>query len=186
MKGDDGSYSKISTFGVLHKNTVSYPLQKKFSREWRSRHCNGSERVDDEVRGVNGWNGPQLLEQFLNLSRGNREEGSNILNLCSENYGENLVRIARELFKKSVQRGEYSLESVPTAGSLRVAFKNDPSRLVPTCRRGLEQGLCWSLQIRPGTRKLILESQEELELQELLVTYQTVDPRTATLLNSGR
>ena len=186
IKGDDGTYSKISTFGVLHKNTISYALQRKFSREWRLRHCNGSERVDDEVRGRNGWDQAPALEQFLNLTRGNREEGSNILNLCSENYGENLVRIARELFKKSVQRGEYNLERVPTAGSLRVVFKNDPSRQVPTCQRGVEQGLCWSLQIRPGTRKLILESQEELELQELSVTYKTLDPRTATQLNSGR
>ncbi len=186
IKGDDGTYNKISTFGVLHKNTVSYALQNKFSREWRLRHCNGSERVDDEVRGKNGWDQPPSLEQFLNLTRGDRDEGSNILNLCSENYGENLVRIARELFKKSVQRGEYNLERVPTAGSLRVVFKDDLSRVVPTCRRGVEQGLCWSLQIRPGTRKLILESQEELELQELLVTYQTLDPRTATQLNSGR
>ncbi len=185
LKGDDGSFTKISTFGVLHKNTVSFDLQNRFSSEWARRHCTPNNRVDDDVLNNNGFNQPQMLENFLRMTGGNRPDGSNILNICSNNYGQNLIQIAKDLFKKSVQRGEYNLERVP-AQSLRVVFKDDPSRVVPTCQRGQTQGLCWQLQIKPGVRKLILLSQDDLGTQELLVSYKAIDPRTANTLNSGR
>lgn len=183
LKGDDGSFSKISTFGVLHKNTVSYGLQRQNAKEWKRRHCTANNRVDDDVRNVDGFTTPQLLEQFLRMTGGNRAEGSNILNICSNNYGQNLVQIAKDLFKKSVQRGEYDLDRVP-AQNLKVVFRNNPTKVVPTCQNGQSEELCWQLQISPGVRKLILLSQDDLGTQELLVTYQAIDPRSANTLNS--
>lgn len=195
LKGDDGSYSKISTYGVLHKNTVSYDLQRKHSRQWSRRHCTTNNRVDDDVRGINGFDKPQMLEEFLRLTGGKRSEGSNILNICSNNYGENLVQVAKDLFKDSLQRGEYDLEMVP-AQNIEVVFKNQPERKVPTCQseqatsrqKNIKQtsGLCWQVLIKPGIRKLILMSQDELEKQELLVRYKAIDPRTANSLNSQK
>ncbi len=185
LKGDDGSFTKISTFGVLHKNTVSYDLQQKNSTEWSRRHCTANNRVDDDVLNVNGFNEPQMLEQFLRMTGGNRTEGSNILNICSNNYGQNLIKIAKDLFKKSVQRGEYDLQMVPSQ-NFKVVFKDDPTKTVPTCQRGQTEGLCWQLQIKPGVRKIILLSQDDLGTQELLVTYKAIDPRTANTLNSTR
>jgi hypothetical protein len=185
LKGDDGSFSKISTYGVLHKNTVSYALQKSQSKEWSRRHCTANNRVDDDVVNNNGFKTPHNLESFLKLTGGQRTVGSNILNICSSNYGANLVQIAKDLFKKSVQRGEYDLNMIP-AGTVDVFYKNDPTKKVSVCQSGNENQLCWQILVKAGQRKLILLSQDDLGVQELVIKYQAIDPTTANTLNSGR
>ncbi len=184
LKGGQSSRDKISTYGVLHKNSVSFDLQNRFSSQWSRRNC-GDGRVDDDIRGREGYDRPQKLESFLRMTSGRASQGSNILNICSGTYGEDLPQIAKDLFDKSVQRGEYNLEHIPM-GEIRVYFADNPERSVPVCGANQGEALCWNILIQPGVRKLILINQGELGTRNLVVEYQSVDPRTANRLNSNR
>ncbi len=198
LKGDDRSYEKISTYGVLHRNSVSRDLQTRFGGDndpdnpWslNKRHCvSGNPKVDDDVRNQLSQPEPQELEKFLNITRGNREAGTNILNICDgtndNTYGRKLARVAKDLFTRSVSRGEYRLQRFP-AGRVEVVYKSDPERNVPFCQSERSQELCWTLEIRPGAQNIVFVNQGLLGTQELLVRYQSIDPLRANEYNSRR
>ncbi len=184
LKGGQSSIDKISTYGVLHKNSVSFDLQNQFSSQWQNRNC-GSGRMDDDVRDRRGYERPQNLESFLRMTSGRAAPGSNILNICGGSYGEDLPQIAKDLFEKSVQRGEYNLNHIPM-GQIEVYFADNPERKVPVCRSGNSESLCWNILIQPGVRKIVLFNQGELGTRDLVVSYQSIDPLTANRLNSNR
>ncbi len=198
LKGDDRAYERISTYGVLHRNSVSRDLQTRFGGDndpenpWSlsKRHCvSGNPKVDDDVRGQLSQSEPQELEKFLNLTRGTREAGTNILNICDgtddNTYGRKLARVAKDLFTRSVSRGEYRLQRFP-AGRVEVVYKSQPDRKVPFCQSEQSQELCWSLEIKPGEQNIIFVNQGLLGTQELLVRYESIDPLRANEYNTRR
>lgn len=183
LKGDTNSYEKISTYGVLHKNTVSFGLQKSDSRKWATRHCTSD--VDNAVRGIEGFDQAQALESFLNITRGPKKAvGANILNICSASYGEDLAAIAKDLFKKSVSLGKYEFEKFPS-GDITVVYKNDPSKHVPVCGDSASEELCWKVEIKPppNVSRLFLYNRADLGTQELIVNYKGIDLDSCTTLN---
>ena len=183
LKGDDGKQNMFSTYAALHYNGVSDYLRKHFPREWRTRSCSGG-KVDEDISTEEKRikKTPNMLEDFLRKTSKGRE-GSNILNLCNKNFGKNFIDIAKQLFKNSVQRGEYTLEGFPR-GKVDVYYENQPKRKVPSCESGKSKGLCFQLLLRQGVRKIILLSQDELEDKTLVVKYESIDPTSATQLNS--
>jgi|GEM_PF-2678498 len=229
LKKDD-NFDRISTYGVLHKNTVSKGLQRSYPKEWSRRHCtvkNGAEArwkslgcdnpavdnddalhakcellvdTDNDVRGIKSYENPQELEKFLNLTRGNKIPGANILNLCSggdgtsdsanNSYGKNLAKIASELFVKSVGVGTYSLDAIPV-GDIKVYFAGEKQEQILGCPKAKEGELCWVTQFNSGSLKVILRNQHKLTegenvSRDLIIDYKGIDPKSATVENSKR
>lgn len=184
LKGDNNSYEKITTYGVLHMNTVSAGLQKKDPRKWSVRHCVAGNKVDDAVKDKSSFPEPQMIEEFLNLTRGKKEIGQNILNICSSDYGAALASIAKDLFKKSVSLGKYELDMFPT-GAITVSYKNNPAKKVPVCGTTGAEDLCFKTNIKlpPEKSRILLYNRAELMNEVLEVSYQGINLESCTALN---
>lgn len=196
LKNDDGTFSKISTYGVVHMNSVSSKVQKDFGpgqsqneKRWVTRHCNANNNVDLDIRDRNSFPTAQKLEEFLNLTRGAKVQGENIFNLCDgtedSTFGVKLARIAEDLFKNSVSKGTYNLEQPPMDGIDEVFFKNNSSRKVSSCGRAQKGELCWSLIKEQGIQKVILQNQSELGDAEIVVRYRVLDPKSINNINTN-
>ncbi len=191
LKGDDSSYSKISTYGVLHMNSISDQLRKSYgpghldpSSPWHEskRDCAkitgpGQTRVDDDVKSkdVDPFKEPQKLEEFLNITRGNKAVGDNIVNLCdgSENdtFGTKLAAIAKDLFNRSTAKVPYRLDKPPVNGITKVFFRGDENNTIPNCSVNSSDQICWSLIQKLGSQKIIFKNQGQADNNEIVVRY---------------
>lgn len=117
----DARFEKISTYGVLHPNSLSDRVKRKQGKRF-SYGC----AADEDVRGVKSLDSPQLLESFLSLTRGNRSEGSNIFNICSRNYGTRLAQVGTELRVKTLRKLEIPLGFIPERDRISVKYAGRP------------------------------------------------------------
>lgn len=180
LKGDR-NFDRISTYGVLHKNTLSFGLQSRLQNEFQG---DSDCPVDPANRGARGHSEPKALESFFDKTRGHREQGSNIFNICSASYGEKLTKIAKDLFKRAVENGSYDLDRIPTA-EIQLYYTETPDQKIPHCSHIEEASkLCWATRFGKGERKIILNNQHLVDDVHITIQYPAIDPASASVENS--
>jgi len=182
---NDKNFENISTYGVFHRDAISASLRnnpKNGNLEKWSQGCQHKGDPDLSKKGSDETIIP-VLESFLDKTRGNKPLGTNIVSLCSNTYGKDVVELAKDLYKRSVKDLTLTLDRIP-ADKLQVFYSGDENKKIPHCEKVEDERLCFITRFARGERSIVLRNQHLLNNVEVTIRYDAIDPTTATINNS--